>query len=143
VGESAIHIGLVDRLKRYILTMVPEESAALLQVDTPETSTTTPVGGFFPDLFYRYGTMLIIGEAKTFGDVTRKHSQEQFRAYLKACERFEGNAFLVVGVDWRVSATAKNFFRRNRTWWTWWNNYSPCCKCKHLCYSHCRPTSSN
>ncbi len=75
--------------------------------------------GFIPDLYARLvDNGLIIGEAKTAGDLQNRHTQEQFTAYLKRCAEDRGSLF-VVAVPWRVERAAKtllrNIQRRNKT----------------------------
>lgn len=113
MGESAKHMELVAKARQEAAAIVTDERAAMIQVDSPETTEKPRVGSYCPDVYYNYDDQLVIGEAKTLDDFARKHSQEQFAEYLAACAAFPGESVLIVAVPWMLSATAKNYFRRH------------------------------
>ena len=112
MGESAKHMELVEMVRREALAIVPPQYAPLIQVDSPDSEEKARVGNYSPDVYYSYDNQLVIGEAKTLEDFSRKHSQDQFEAYLAASNAFPGKSVLIVAVPWMLFATAKNYFRR-------------------------------
>lgn len=113
--ESQTHIDLVKRVYKYIVEFVAEERRCLIETDSSgSNSKSYVVNNFIPDVFYSFGDTLILGEAKTELDFERKHSKEQYDAYIEECRLFQGNAMLVIGVPWQVTASAKNYFRRKK-----------------------------
>ena len=65
------------------------------------------INGFRPDLYYEFNSILIIGEAKTRNDYSTKHSLNQYKEYLKYCENFCGNSYLILCCPWECSADVK------------------------------------
>ena len=112
MSESAAHMDLVRKIYEYVGTVIPAHSAALVRIDSPETQRTTNVNGFWPDVYFQDRDVLIIGEAKTEADLLRKHSQEQYAAYVEYCRAFAGQATLVIGVPWQSAYSARNYFAR-------------------------------
>lgn len=113
--ESQAHIGLVKTIYNYILKLVNEENHCLIEMDSSGNNSNVRVmNNFVPDVFYSFDNLMIIGEAKTEHDFDRKHSLQQYDAYIKECSVFQGEAILIIGVPWQISATAKNFFRRKK-----------------------------
>lgn len=113
--ESQAHIDLVKRIYEYVLRIVGEQNHCLIEMDSlGNNSNVRVINNFIPDLYYSFGNQLIIGEAKTERDFDRKHSMQQYDAYIKECSVYQGEAVLVVGVPWQLSATARNYFRRKK-----------------------------
>lgn len=113
--ESQTHINLVNIAAEYIKSIVPEEEHSLIYMDTSGNSNAVRViGNYIPDVYYSGGGKLVIGEAKTLNDFERKHSKEQFKAYMKEFLLFQGECTLVIGVPWQLVITAKNYFARLR-----------------------------
>jgi len=113
--ESQLHIDLVKKIYEYACEYIVEDNRCLIETDSSGNSSTIHViDNFVPDLFYSFEDLLIIGEAKTELDFDRKHSREQFDAYIKECNLFGEKAMLIVGVPWQLCATAKNYFRRKK-----------------------------
>ncbi len=113
MSESRAHVDLVLVAVNYISTLLPPEMRALVQYDSADTKRPPMISGnFIPDVYYWNQNMLIFGEAKTVDDFERKHSREQFTAYLKECDAFWGKSYLVISLPWQLVPTAKNYFRR-------------------------------
>ena len=113
--ESQVHIDLVKKIYEYACESIAEDNRCLIETDSSgNNSTVHVINNFVPDLFYSFEKTLIIGEAKTELDFERKHSCEQFDAYIKECNLFGENAMLIIGVPWQLCATAKNYFRRKK-----------------------------
>lgn len=116
MSESAAHMDLVRKIYEHVGTVVPTQASALVRVDSPETQRTMNVNGYCPDVFFQDRGVLVIGEAKTEADFLRKHSQDQYAAYVEYCRAFDGSATLVIGVPWQMAFSARNYFARvNRT----------------------------
>ena len=113
--ESQEHIDLVKVTYNYISKLVPYENRCLIETDSSENNSSVHViGNFIPDVYYSFGDLLLIGEAKTELDFERKHSKEQYNAYINECNLFWGEAILVISVPWQIIASAKNYFRRKK-----------------------------
>lgn len=111
--ESQAHINLVNRVIEYAKQLIPESDHVLLQSDSAgQNSEIRVLGNFVPDVYFCNADFLIIGEAKTIDDFDRKHSRDQFDAYIEECELFEGTAVFVVAIPWQLMITAKNYFKR-------------------------------
>lgn len=115
MSESLNHIELVKRVLSFVKTVVDPSLSSLIEIDDSTSDKPSRViGNFIPDVFFSYQNRLIIGEAKTQDDFERKHSQEQFFAYMKECLSYGENGMIVVAVPWKIVNTAKNFFRREK-----------------------------
>lgn len=70
------------------------------------------VCGFVPDLYARKDTVsgIIIGEAKTPGDLENNHTRAQLAAFLKKCAE-ETGSLLVLATPWYSERTAKALLR--------------------------------
>ena len=113
--ESQAHIDLVKRIYEYACESINEDNRCLIETDSSgNNSTIHVIKNYVPDLYYYYEQTLIIGEAKTELDFERKHSREQFDAYIGECNLVGKNATLIVGVPWQICSTAKNYFRRRK-----------------------------
>ena len=114
--ESKAHIELVNRIMAYTKKLVPPSCFDLIICDSAgQNSDIRVIGNFIPDVYYRDNNCLIIGEAKTLDDFERKHSMEQFDAYLKECQVYGNNSTLIIAVPWQLVVTAKNYFKRKKT----------------------------
>ncbi len=109
--ESKEHINLVDIIILNFKKMIPETNHIMIQVDSSGSNSNIRVlGKYIPDVFYRDNEKMLIGEAKTLDDFSRKHSKEQFDAYMEECNNFDGDASLIVAIPWQLRITAKNYF---------------------------------
>lgn len=113
MSESQNHIELVNITLKYIIKKIPGNCESLIECDSANMPKPEKIiGGFIPDVFFLYRDLLIIGEAKTESDFERRHSKNQYVAYINECCKFNGKAILVVAVPWNMIFTAKNHFRR-------------------------------
>lgn len=108
--ESNQHLQLVKILIEEISKNVPPDCVGLIQFDSPDSTNHPPetIEGYRPDAYYQFENLLVIGEAKTSDDVDRRHSRDQYEAYLKECASFYGQAFFVITVPLLEKATANN-----------------------------------
>jgi hypothetical protein len=67
------------------------------------------VAGYVPDLFLRHSAQdfALIGEAKTFRDIERPHSREQYVAYMRYLSTFPKHLFLL-SVPWLCERQARS-----------------------------------
>lgn len=113
--ESKKHINLVKIIYNYILGLVDEKNRCLIEIDSyGQRSNIRIVNNLIPDVYYSFNNLMIIGEAKTELDFERKHSLQQYDAYINECSIFQGEAVLIVGVPWQIIASAKNYFKRRK-----------------------------
>ncbi len=113
--ESLAHINLVKIAYKFLITLIPSENIGLIKTDTSgRCNGVRVIGNYVPDLYYDFGGLLVIGEAKTESDFERKHSKAQFDAYIEQCKLHEGRAILIISVPWQLLITAKNYFRLKR-----------------------------
>jgi hypothetical protein len=116
MSESQHHIDLVNVTLSYVRVIVPKGMESLIEVDNTIMVRPKKLSGdFIPDVFFWNNDLMIIGEAKTLNDFDRKHSQEQFCAYIEECNSFYGRAVLVIAVPWQLVAKAKNHFKILKT----------------------------
>lgn len=115
MAESSNHQILVERLVQWMQQNIANLERAVVLVDSPTTAATNrppAIGGYNPDVFCRpigEGHVLI-GEAKTAGDIENKHSRDQFRAFLVYLKQYQSGT-LVVAVPWRAVGQAISLVR--------------------------------
>lgn len=112
--ESSQHMKLVDIIVARTHEMVPEPYWPLIAIDS-QTSNNLPKStseGFKPDVLYIFEGMIIIGEAKTSNDIERPHSKSQYRSYIKKCDAFAGQAYLIIAVPWTEKISVANLIKR-------------------------------
>src|SRR3989344_733068 len=115
MAESSAHQILVERLVQWMQRSISNSDSPVVLVDSPTTtagSKPPAIGGYTPDVFCRTigGGYVLIGEAKTAGDIENKHSRDQFRAflvYLKQCQ----SGTLVVAVPWHAVGQVMSLIR--------------------------------
>lgn len=112
--ESKVHIELVNKIMKYVEKIIPETDHVMIQCDSAGNYGEIRVGNFVPDVYYCRQGRLIIGEAKTLGDFDRKHSREQYAAYLRECHLFAGESKFIIAVPWQLMITAKNYLKREK-----------------------------
>lgn len=108
MGESAMHVELVDSIRQYVITKIPEGEDVLILVDSPTSEERPPRNrdGFCPDVEYYRHALLIIGDAKTSKDLESRHSRQQIESYVRDCNDFFGESLLVIGVPFVDSQRA-------------------------------------
>ena len=114
MGESKDHQQLVEILVEYVKDSVGVDLCCFIQSDASDEYTISPQTdeGFRPDVFFEYNGRLIIGEAKTENDISRRHSIEQYYSYLKKCAQYHGKAEYVMAVPWMGQAEANNIIKK-------------------------------
>ena len=114
MGESQTHISLVEALVRHVSMVLPDRDMGYLYADLPnQSSLHLPdiINNFRPDLYFEEGARVIVGEAKTRFDIEKKHSIEQYRAFIRHCNGFEDATF-VMAVPWDMTRLARNLLKK-------------------------------
>ena len=82
MAESNIHIRLVTALVSWIAVKYFRGERGSLLIDAPDSPAIAKppgIGGYVPDVIGQDlpGSVVVIGEAKTAGDMENMHTQEQ------------------------------------------------------------------
>ena len=114
MSESSVHMHYVNQLLLFAKKLIPEDKHSFIFVDQPDSFQKPPRTNlnFIPDLYYRLNDFLVIGEAKTYGDVDTKHSRSQYEDYYNDALGFEGKAIMIFSVPLAAKGTIKNIMRR-------------------------------
>jgi hypothetical protein len=115
MAESSAHQILVERLVQWMQRNISNSDIPVVLVDSPTTTAGNKppaIGGYNPDVFCRTigREHVLIGEAKTAGDIENKHSRDQFRAFLVYLKQFQSGT-LVVAVPWRAVGQVMSLIR--------------------------------
>lgn len=102
--ESAFHSRLVHELSAWIANHFFAGDFGYLLTDLPsnQSSKKPPlIRGFVPDVYVPCppATRIVIGEAKTPGDLETRRTRKQLQAFLAECNQHE-DAFFVLAVPW-------------------------------------------
>ena len=74
-----------------------------------ESSTRPPsIAGYVPDAYVMLDESgrVVIGEAKSIGDLENSHTEAQVTAFLERCARAEGSVF-ILAVPWPIERLAR------------------------------------
>jgi hypothetical protein len=108
-GESALHVGLVERLIATVETRHQTVQGIMIFADHHKFGVNQPptFGGFKPDVFAQDlpATFQIIGEAKTASDLKEERSSRQITAFLDHLALYPNSSFYL-GVPWFVKGSA-------------------------------------
>lgn len=113
MSESIEHITLVKCIEQYVKSSISRELYDFIEIDNGGIKPSR-VCNYIPDIYFRWGDLLIIGEAKTINDFDRKHSKAQFEAYIDECRWFNGTSTIIIAVPWVLVITAKNYFKAEK-----------------------------
>ncbi len=116
MGESANHIELVKKLTDWIILNFLEGDEGHIFVDAPDKNLQEKppkIGKFIPDVYVNNisNNKIIVGEAKTAGDLENEHTKEQVAAFLSKCSEGKPGIF-VFAVPWYLLGLAKSIIRR-------------------------------
>lgn len=114
MSETVQHQKLLCEIIEYVETLVGADNKCFIFSDAADGNNLSPLTaeGFRPDVYYQYGDILIIGEAKTSDDVGRLHSRLQYESYIKKCSLFQGKAYFIASVFWADKAELHNILRK-------------------------------
>lgn len=113
MGVSDTHINLVKAIGNWVKQNCHPNESALMLLDLPGTSAGNhppSIGGYIPDMYVSSGRM-ILGEAKTAGDIETKHSRQQYVEYLKYLNQYQESIF-IMAVPWDCVPLTKSLIRR-------------------------------
>lgn len=110
MGETQLHLDLVDLLVRYAEWRLRDHAAVALFADrpsAPRSSKPPPLGGYVPDVLAVDvpTTTRLIGEAKTAIDLEAPHTVLQLKAFLEHL-RLLGGVF-VLAVPWQAGGAGR------------------------------------
>ncbi|MEG0408403.1 MAG: hypothetical protein RR623_05965 [Bacilli bacterium] len=111
MGESTTHKNYIDIIYKQTIKIIPKNHTKLVLMDGNDNLLVKEVppliNRYRPDLFYEFGNILIIGEAKTKKDYNSKHSLSQYKEYLEYCNRYPGTAYLLFCCPWDCTLDLK------------------------------------
>lgn len=113
MGVSDTHVNLVRALGIWVMQNCHPSESAVMLLDLPETlSGNHPpaIGGHIPDM-YISSSRMILGEAKTAGDIETKHSRQQYVEYLKHLSQYQESIF-ILAVPWDCVPLTKSLIKR-------------------------------
>lgn len=111
MAESNIHIRLVTALVSWIAAKYFRGERGSLLIDSsdsPAIAKPPGIGVYVPDVIGQGlpGGVVVIGEAKTAGDLENLHTREQLESFLRYCAARPGSVF-VFAVPWHMSRFAR------------------------------------
>ena len=111
--ESEEHSNLVALLHSYITDRFCEGQGHRVITDSIGSESCIrppPIEGYVPDAYIMLDELgrVVIGEAKSIGDLENSHTEAQVAAFLERCARVEDSAFLLA-VPWPVERFARAF----------------------------------
>lgn len=113
MSESKEHRELVSLIIDYAKTLLSVDDYSLMCIDSGDRIGSCLLNySYIPDLLYCYKGVMIIGEAKTSKDFDRKHSFDQYEAYIDECINFCGKSYLIMAVPWTEMISAKNYLKK-------------------------------
>lgn len=116
MGESTLHKEYINVIYYRTLKIIPENHSRLILMDGNENllfkEVPPIIGGFRPDLFYEFDSIMVIGEAKTKNDYATKHSINQYKEYIKCCSMYNGESYLILCCPWTCTLDLKNIINK-------------------------------
>ncbi len=115
MGESAIHIMLVEHMAEWVADELLGGDAAAVLLDLPSKGPSgrpPAINGHIPDLYVdeKTSSLLVVGEAKTARDLESERSEKQISAFLEYCA-LHTNVLVVGAVPWDRSRLAQSLLR--------------------------------
>ena len=109
--ESAEHSDLVAILHSYIADRFCggwEERVLTDSEGSASPKRPPPIEGYVPDAYVMLNEQgqVVIGEAKSIGDLENSHTEAQVAAFLRRCGMVEGSAF-ILAVPWPIERLAR------------------------------------
>ncbi len=114
MSESAQHQKLVKMIIEETENIVGVEYTCFIQTDLADKYSLPEMTqeGYRPDVFFRMGGLMVIGEAKTSSDVLRGHSLRQYESYIKKCALFSGKSVLILAVPMMDKPSVHNALQK-------------------------------
>jgi hypothetical protein len=92
--------------------MIPNDELCFLKADLFDCEKPSLIyDNCIPDVMFCYKGLMIIGEAKTLDDYNKKHSYRQFESYMRECQSFPGESYIIICVPWPLFINAQNHFK--------------------------------
>ena len=110
MSESDAHRTLVRTVEEILRVAYPAASILVDIQPQPGTEAPPKLGGFRPDILVRSETQTAIAEAKTAGDLDKKHTYDQVRSFVTYLERSPSGLF-VLSVPGSSADRAKTVLR--------------------------------
>lgn len=109
--ESEEHSNLVALLHTYIAERFCESKGERVYTDSVSSKSRTrppPIEGYVPDAYVLLNEQgkVVIGEAKSMGDLENSRTDAQVTAFLRRCDMAEGSAF-ILAVPWPLERLAR------------------------------------
>ena len=109
--ETEEHSNLVAILHSYISNRFCEgrwERVYTDSVSSESSARPPPIEGYVPDAYFMLNDRgrVVIGEAKSIGDLENSHTDSQVTAFLRRCGMAEGSAF-ILAVPWPIERLAR------------------------------------
>ena len=109
--ESEEHSKLVAMIRSYIADRFCEGQGDRVITDSigSQSRTRPPsIAGYVPDAYVILDDLgrVVIGEAKSIGDLENLHTEAQVTAFLERCARAEGSVF-ILAVPWPIERLAR------------------------------------
>ena len=112
MSESLIHHNYVEKIYEKVQEMIPSSDMCFLTADLYECKKPSLIyENFVPDVMFCNSKLLIIGEAKTYGDYKNEHSYQQYESYMRECSQFPGDSYIIICIPWTLFISAQNHFR--------------------------------
>jgi hypothetical protein len=118
MGESAVHVRLVTVLVTWVSRIFLNGAENLILVDGAlGVSQNAPpsIYGYTPDIYLSKNAknIMVIGEAKTAGDLENNHTKDQFKAFMRKISEVKDSLF-VVAVPWDMTVLARRFIEEQK-----------------------------
>lgn len=116
MSESNLHRELVDHIRLWVARewFNGDDSEICVDDGNFRSGDRPPaINGHVPDVFAIIpgSRGVVVGEAKTPGDLETDRSEGQLTAFIRYCRRIQGS-FLVIAVPWTHEVTARVLVRR-------------------------------
>ena len=114
MAESAKHIELVKKIASYVNQLFQDLTSTAIELDLPESERRPPkvLGGFIPDMYYKFGDLIIIGEAKTDNDIDNFHTRQQVKSYVDEERTYHGKRIIILCTTLYSFPSMRNFITR-------------------------------
>ena len=111
--ESKEHSELVAVLRNYIAKNYCDGEKIRVLTDSMDIKSFTrppSIAGYIPDAYVSLNMRggIVIGEAKSMGDLENSHTEAQVAAFLRRCKLVEGSVF-ILAVPWPIERLARSF----------------------------------
>lgn len=111
MGESSLHMRLVQSLVKYISSSLVNGDQAYIFIDAPDSGQNRKpprISNFVPDVCVPKSPdgWYIIGEAKVAEDFNSRHTEEQILAFLQSCAHASKSMF-ILAVPWDIVRLAR------------------------------------